>query len=135
MARVAYSADPRLRWDNAIEQFVVEAVFIARWTRKGKDDVLVEIPVGAKSDLASIPQWALSFLGGKIGKHIQPAIVHDYLYRHAKEFGFTRAEVDLMFLHGMKSMGVGWFKRKVMYGAVRAGGWAAWQGRSPPEIT
>jgi len=38
----------------------------------------------------------------------------------------TRKEADNLFLEGMKAVGVNWFRRRVMYLAVRAGGRRLW---------
>ncbi|EJI0210340.1 DUF1353 domain-containing protein, partial [Salmonella enterica subsp. enterica] len=44
------------------------------------------------------------------------AIIHDYLYDNALR---TKKEADLIFLDGMKVLGVPKWKRIVMYQAVR----------------
>ena len=37
------------------------------------------VPAGMLTDLASVPKWARSFYG-RVGKHLEAAIVHDWLY-------------------------------------------------------
>jgi hypothetical protein len=50
------------------------------------------------------------------GKYAVAAIVHDFLYRTGKG---TKKEADDLFLEMMEHLGVPWFRRKIMYRAVR----------------
>ena len=79
---------------------------------------VIHIPVGFKTDLASIPFWA-RWLIHKLGKHAQAAVVHDFLYKYKM---FTRKECDLIFLEAMGVLKVILWKRRIMYRAVRVGG-------------
>ena len=45
--------------------------------KKGYNSIIV--PAGMLTDLASVPRWARSFYG-RVGKHLEAAIVHDWLY-------------------------------------------------------
>ena len=45
--------------------------------KKGSNSIIV--PDGMLTDLASVPRWARSFYG-RVGKHLEAAIVHDWLY-------------------------------------------------------
>lgn len=55
------------------------------------------------------------------GKHAPAAILHDYLYSTGRT---TKWEADLLFLTGMKALGVSRFRRNVMFAAVFLfGGW------------
>ncbi|WP_050195699.1 DUF1353 domain-containing protein, partial [Salmonella enterica] len=64
-----------------------------------KNDV-IEVPVGFVTDLATVPR--------------------DYLYHYPLR---NRKESDLIFLDGMKVLGVPKWKRIIMYLAVRIFGW------------
>jgi hypothetical protein len=93
------------------------------------EPLTITVPAGFENDLASIPSlltWAIPVNG----KHRWAAVIHDYLYSKKGILGdrmkFTRKECDLIFLEGMKVMGVSWWKRSSMYRGVRAGGWVAW---------
>jgi len=89
-----------------------------------------EIPAGFDTDLASIPRFLLSTTGGKVGKHLIAAIVHDYLYRT----GFASRELaDEIFLAAMKNLGVSWLRRNVFYRAVRLGGKSSYMAK--PVLT
>lgn len=79
-------------------------------------------PAGFITDLASIPGLFQNLIHVN-DAHRLPAIIHDYLFVIQDR---SRAEVDAVFLEAMKSAGVSWWKRNVMYAAVRAGGWLPW---------
>ena len=49
--------------------------------------------------------------------------VHDYMYRH--RIG-TRRRADRVFLRIMREQGQAWWRRRLAYVAVRAGGWLYW---------
>lgn len=89
---------------------------------------LVEIPVGFKTDLASIPRLVWSIFP-RDGDYAPAAIVHDYLYRYHRMAGraVDRPEADGIFLDGMVDLGIGWATRWTIYAAVRAGGLLAWR--------
>ena len=76
---------------------------------------IIRVPIGFKSDFASIPRWAQSFLP-KMGRYAKAAVLHDYLYVIAyknKEFA------DKLFLEAMIVLGVPIWKRRIMYWAVK----------------
>ncbi len=83
---------------------------------------VITVPAGFQMDLASIPR-VFRPLFPVHGKHTRAAVVHDWLY--AEKIG-KRKEADQLFLSIMKELGVGWIKRRMMYAAVRAGGWVYW---------
>jgi len=90
----------------------------------------ITIPHGFVHDLASIPR-PLNLIFRKHGKHTKAAILHDWCYHRKGKVkkGFvklSRAECDRLFYTAMRECGVGWLKAKMMYYAVRAGGWASW---------
>jgi hypothetical protein len=81
-------------------------------------DKEIEVPTGFFTDFASVPSVARVFISGH-GKDRWAAVVHDYLY----SIGFDRKTADAIFLEAMAVSNVGFFKRRVMYRAVRTGGW------------
>lgn len=81
------------------------------------DDYVV-VPVGFITDFASIPRIGRILITGH-GKDRQGAVVHDYLYSIA----FDRKMADSVFLEALEASGVAWIKRRIMYRAVRTGGW------------
>lgn len=82
----------------------------------------VIVPEGFITDFASVPRpfWLIF---PPDGKYTAAAVVHDYLYHTQTR---TRKESDLIFLEAMEVLEVPWIKRKLMYRAVRLGGWLPW---------
>jgi len=82
------------------------------------------------TDFASIPRWAWSIIGHPAGRYGKAAVVHDWLYQYPDD-GVTndrsRRRCDQIFLEGMKVLGVPWWKRTLMYTAVRIGGGKPWR--------
>lgn len=81
-----------------------------------------EVPAGFVTDFASIPRVFWRVLP-PVGKYSPAAVAHDYLYQAGNG---KRADADMVFRDRMKALGVGWCVRNVMYWAVRAFGWCAW---------
>ena len=123
--RAYYSRDPDLTWLVKERQFLLNSPFTVTWW-----GTTWTIPAGFKTDLASIPRGFL-WLIPKMGRHVQAAIAHDWFYEMSRDpspTALTRKQVDQMFLDGMKSLGVSWWKRRTMHAAVRAAGWYLWEG-------
>lgn len=121
---VTYSAEPVIRWSLAPGHFILEEGFTVIWNQPGTELTKFDVPVGFSTDLASIPRLFQSIVP-KVGRHIQPSIAHDFCYEGGVP-DMTRAEADLLFLEGMKAVGVWWLRRRVMYWAVRVGGKGWW---------
>ncbi len=83
-------------------------------------DVMVDVPAGFVTDFASIPAFA-QFLIQPFGRHAPAAVIHDFLY--AIGTPKARKYADLLFLHAMRDAGVPAFRRRLMYAAVKLGGW------------
>jgi hypothetical protein len=82
------------------------------------DDIIVA-PIGFVTNFASVPAPFRVFISGH-GEDRWAATIHDYLYGSAK---YPRELADRLFLEAMKATGVNLFKRRLMYRAVRTGGW------------
>lgn len=102
-------------------KWTVEKPLIAWWGTYS-----LQVPAGFETDLASIPR-RLRGVVSQVGRHIQAAIFHDAAYAGVFD-GMTKAEADRMFLDGMVALEVPWYRRKVMYWAVRLGGASSWRG-------
>lgn len=86
--------------------------------------VLLTVPIGFITDGASIPKLFWSLIGSPFtGNYRRPSLIHDRLYIVQTT---SRGYADRVFLEGMKSEGVSWWKRRTMYYAVRLGGWRPW---------
>lgn len=94
--------------------------FVAHLSKRKK--IAVAAPQGYVTDFASIPgfvQWLIA----PFGKHSEAAVVHDWLYTLGdKKDRKGRKLADLTFKRALKIVGVGWFRRNIMYLAVRVGG-------------
>jgi len=90
------------------EQFFIDDYFLS-----------VVVPVGFHTDLASVPRPLWAFIP-PYGRYIRAAIIHDYLYIKG---GLPRRGADRVFLSLMKTDGVPFWKRTLMYAAVRGFGW------------
>jgi len=88
------------------------------------DGEKIVVPAGFRTDFASIPRFAWSIIGSPWGKYGKAAVIHDYGYFKTL---YTRKKVDRIFLEAMKTLGVGWLKRRTMWLAVRIGAGKIWR--------
>lgn len=99
---------------------------VAYTTSKGHR---IEAPAGFETDLASVP-WGVWNLFPPAGDYAPAAIIHDYLYENRGKVdaspAYTRAECDWIFMEAMREMGISWWRRNLMWAAVRVGGRHAW---------
>lgn len=93
----------------------------------------VKVPDGFYTDGATIPKVFWSWLP-PLSQYGQAAVLHDFLREKGlayfdseeyigneyKELTVTIKQSDYIFLEAMRVLGVGWFKRTVMFLAVRA---------------
>ena len=82
----------------------------------------VVAPKGFVTDFASVPRVPLVYLlMNDIG---QPAaVIHDYLYRYK---AVSRELADKILLEALEDLGVGAWRRRAMWLAVRTFGWSAY---------
>lgn len=86
------------------------------------------IPKGFLTDFASVPRLPLAYLLAGDTAH-QAAVVHDWLYvTHTTD----RATADRVFLEAMEEIGVPWWRRRLMYAAVRAFGGSGYDSHAKP---
>lgn len=88
------------------------------------NDNIVAVAKGFVTDFASVPRlfWLVF---PKWGKYGNAAVIHDWLYWEQSSKR-DRKTADAIFLEAMEVLGVSRWKRRVMYDAVRAFGWVAW---------
>jgi hypothetical protein len=86
-------------------------------------DKTVIVPIGFKTDLASIPRVLWNVLP-PLGRYDRAAVLHDWLYRTGQ--GLTRSQADSVFREAMGVDGVGGLVRFTLYLGVRAGGTGVW---------
>ncbi len=108
---------PLMKWNDATDKFKLYESMTATWSRPGRVLVNIKVPMGFESELASIPKRLQSIVG-KLGHHILPAIVHDFIYEGGVP-DMSKKDGDDMFLDGMQSKKVWLGKRWAMWAAVR----------------
>ncbi len=94
-----------------------------------KDNITV--PAGFVTDMGSVPKlfWNIVDPWGKASKAF---LIHDWLYETKER---SRLVSDAILLEAMEVLGVNWFKRNLIYRAVRLGGWVSWsKKRGPTKI-
>lgn len=79
----------------------------------------ITVERGFITDFASSPWWAWSIVP-PTGRYSPAAVIHDNIYRHKK---FSRKLCDKIFLQMMVDLNVKKWRRNLMYGFVRVGGW------------
>lgn len=78
---------------------------------------------GDTPDGSSIPRLFWSMVGSPVvGKHRNASIVHDKYCVLGAKSGRTHKQVHKMYYHACLCAGVGKFKAKMMYYAIKAGG-------------
>jgi hypothetical protein len=98
------------------------------WVLEGPlivDGMGIIVPTGFLTDFASIPRllrWLYSPVGAPY--HVA-AVAHDYLYSSVPNV--TRKEADRAYLSIAKAMGTKAWSARLMYRALRMGGYLAWR--------
>ena len=98
----------------------IERAFTYYINEEGGESITV--PKFFLTDFASVPRifWTIF---PPDGRYTQSAVVHDFLY--FKQI-YTRRKSDRIFLQAMKYLKVSWWKRRMMWTAVRVGGFRPW---------
>lgn len=106
----------------------------------------ITIPSGFQLDGASVPRilWTVTGITPD-GLHRPAALLHDFIYRHhgriptgsmhrmeagrwvvVEKPNWTRIQADQLFARILREVGVGKFRRRLMFIGVRLAGWASW---------
>ncbi|HEY5988130.1 MAG TPA: DUF1353 domain-containing protein [Streptosporangiaceae bacterium] len=86
--------------------------------RQGKHDVFC-VPVGERTDFASVPRVFVCFLP-RYGRYTKAAILHDYLWSVKISVGdISRLNAGGIFRQAMRDLGVPFLRRWIMRAAVR----------------
>ena len=93
---------------------------------------IITVSKGFITDLASVPRsfWPIF---PPFGVYTPAAVIHDFLYSEYNVTGINRTLSDKIFLFIMRELGVGFFKSKTMYRAVRLFGEASWKNKKNNE--
>ena len=92
------------------------------WSEDGEEHT-VTVPEGYKTDRLSMPK-RLRGIFQKDGRSNLPSILHDYMYG---THSVSRKHADKLLLAFMRYKGVKWHRMWIMYGFLRAFGWAAYR--------
>lgn len=96
----------------------------------------VSIAPGFETDLASVPRLVWLLIPRDDKNIVEAAVFHDWLYATHGEVGvalyqpgvwLTRRQCDRLLSDAMIVAGAPWWKRHVVYWAVRLGGWKPWR--------
>ncbi len=86
------------------------------------EGVLIEVPAGFETDLATIP-FPLTAISHRFGPYNRAVIIHDYCYavlgRVADGVTMTRKEADALMYNLMLQDGTPRWKAQMMWSAVR----------------
>jgi len=96
-----------------------------------ESDVLkstVTVPKGFITDFASVPKRLHNIVGPSDTDIREAAVVHDYMYSKLTSV-YTRKQADDALIEGMRVLGAPWWKRSIVYAAVRTFGGSHWGNR------
>lgn len=82
--------------------------------KKGSN-LLIVVPEGFKTDLATIPRLLWSVFSPFDSRTSAAVVLHDWLYTWQ---GFDKSVADVIFYEAMGVLGVSQFKRILLYSAV-----------------
>lgn len=120
-------------------QYIIGRDYTVSFSLDGETRHLT-VPAGTLTDLASVPKVARGYIG-RVGPHLEAAIVHDFLYRAWRDLPDVEPTddkqlfADNVMLAGMQAAGMN-IKAKVIYRSLRWFGKAAFcsEGISPRYI-
>ena len=106
--------------------YILSKDFSVEWADEAQNRHIITAPKGMVTDLTSSPVHSVV---SPTGPWLEAAIIHDYLYVAWEAIdGYEptkrdRKFADKMLLKGCEAANVGWIKRRIIWAAVRAGGW------------
>jgi len=112
--------------DGTSNKFIIISPFIYE-----NDKYVIQFTPKLQSDGASVPKIFWNIFPPISGKYMEAAILHDILYA---SHILSKKEADKIFLEAMKDLGVSWWKRNVMYYAVKFFAIKAWDEKTPQQI-
>ncbi|MEE8515076.1 MAG: DUF1353 domain-containing protein [Alphaproteobacteria bacterium] len=99
-------------------------------------DKSITVPKGMLTDLSSVPP-GFRWIAGRVGRHLEASIVHDYLYIAWQDLPNPVAEdedrdfSDALMLVAMEAANVGRVRRFLIHQAVKRLGGGAFRGANP----
>jgi hypothetical protein len=122
--RVNYFPD-KLRLEDAGMRGGIRVFRIERFFRYISSFGIIEVPAGTETDGASVPRAFWSIFD-PFGEYFAAAVIHDFLYSPGN-IEFTRFESDVIFKEAMYNVGVPWYRREIIYQAVRIFGGSSYR--------
>ena len=116
--------------------FIVAADYRVTWTDGDGTEVEIVVPRGMLTDLASVPPVFRSLVS-RVGPWLEAAVVHDFLtiaWRVLDGDGTAQRRLfadDVMWA-AMDAAKVSWWRKRLIYGAVRAAALVFYPRREPP---
>ena len=96
-----------------------------------ESDVLnstVTVPKGFITDFATVPKKLHNIIGPSDTCIREAAVVHDYMYSKLTNV-YSRKQADQTLVEGMIVLCAAWWKRNLVYAAVRLFGGSHWNNR------
>ena len=90
----------------------------------------IEVPEGFITDGASVPR-AFWNIFDPFGDYFEAAVIHDFLYSAANH-EWDRLEADDIFKEAMYNVGIPWYRREIIYRAVRLFGASSFKSKPKP---
>ena len=122
------------------QQYIVAQDYTVCYTVNGREETIT-VPSGTLTDLASVP-WLFRRYVGRVGPHLEAAIVHDFLYvawqfrrgsPSPQRMHEMRRFADDLMLAAMQEAGMG-CKANLIYRAIRCGGRGVFFDRNPEPL-
>ena len=116
--------------------FILAADYRVTWTDGAGNEIDLVVPRGMLTDLASVPPVFRSLVS-RVGPWLEAAVVHDFLtiaWRVLDGKGTARRRLfadDVMWA-AMDAAGVSWWRKRLIYGAVRAAALIYYPRTEPP---
>lgn len=83
-----------------------------------KDDEIISVPVGFRTDFASVP-WFFRRIIPATGRYNEATVIHDYLCYLSNRLEYNRRKADRVFYEAMSDLKVGKLKSLIIYFGVR----------------
>lgn len=114
------------------------AILLDPLTYTTKDGWVITVPTGEFTDFASIPRLLWTLIPPR-GVYNRPAIIHDYLYKHAPfdhlMVACSRLRADYILREACENCDDRFSQRWMIYWGVRSGGWKPWNKyRANPKL-
>jgi len=115
-----------------VQLFTLEQDFLFQSAQWGA----IRVPLGFTTDFGSVPAVAKSLIDDDDPDLLFASIIHDWLYNRqgcVGDWPLTRLDCDAVLGEAMRASGAPGWKVALVVGAVRIGGWLAWNEKPDPK--